>query len=268
MIIMSLILDIDYVSLAQLKKIGMDLGSGAVSVALETNGRGFIGFLVELPGAYVRAGSETEALSKVSDEAESYLNWLGISQATSRQGIIVERHICQLTVEDADSEILLSADRVPVTEDESQRLAELARQSGKTFFSLYDSSRLRHWVDPARVRKTFYGETPKTIQETFDHVKDTQRYYLSRLGLDVDGGRSFLDIRQSCMERIEELLRTRGNSVIYNVDGEQWTAKKVLRRFIWHDRIHGKAITRMLAKQKRFGLIEDYENLFHFRLRS
>jgi hypothetical protein len=31
-------------------------------------------------------------------------------------------------------------------------------------------------------------------------------------------------------------------------DGEEWTLKKVCRRFVWHDRIHGKAMTRMAAK--------------------
>jgi len=28
------------------------------------------------------------------------------------------------------------------------------------------------------------------------------------------------------------------------IDGEQWTETKVLRRFIWHDRIHAKALYR------------------------
>jgi len=237
-------------------------------VALETNGKGFIGFLVELPGAFVRGRSETEVLSKVHREAESYLDWLGISQVAPSQGSIVERHLCQLTVEDADSEILLSADRAPVTKDESSLLIGLARQSGKTFVSLYDSSGLKDWVDPARIRKTFYGQTPKTIQETFNHVEDTQRYYLSRIDLEVDIGRPFMDIRESCMEKVEELFQTRGNSAVYNVDGERWTLKKVLRRFTWHDRIHGKAITRILAKQKRLGLIDVYENPFRFRLGS
>ena len=28
------------------------------------------------------------------------------------------------------------------------------------------------------------------------------------------------------------------------IDGEQWTETKVLRRFLWHDRIYGKALHR------------------------
>lgn len=29
---------------------------------------------------------------------------------------------------------------------------------------------------------------------------------------------------------------------------EEWSLRKVLRRFIWHDRIHAKAMARMAAK--------------------
>lgn len=28
-------------------------------------------------------------------------------------------------------------------------------------------------------------------------------------------------------------------------DGEEWSVPKVLRRFLWHDRIHAKAMYRM-----------------------
>jgi len=31
---------------------------------------------------------------------------------------------------------------------------------------------------------------------------------------------------------------------IIKIDGEYWTETKLLRRFIWHDRIHAKALYR------------------------
>jgi len=247
---------------------GLELGPGDnVSVAVETNGKGFIGFLAELPGAFVRGRDEAEILSKVDWEVKTYFDWLGIPHFSLGRTRIIERHSCQLMVEDADGEILLTADRSSMNQEEFRRLAAITRYSGKTFVSLYDSSQLRDWVDSSRVRKTFYGETPKTIREVFNHVAGTQHYYLSRVGLDVKQGGSFLDIRELGLERIWNLFQDKGNSLAYRVDGESWTVKKVLRRFIWHDRIHGKAITRILAKQKRLGLIESYEDSFRFGLR-
>jgi len=236
------------------------------SVALETNGKGFVGFVVELPGAFVRGRSESEILSKVGLEAKSYLDWLGIQRASLGRGHVVERHFCQLTVEDADSEILLAADRGPVNEEEFDRLSEIVLLSGRTFTSLYDQCQLKNWVDTARIRRTFYGENPASIQAIFNHVDSTQRYYLSRVGLDVAQGQSFLDMRSLGLEKIGELHRRKNNSVVYQVEDESWTVKKVMRRFVWHDRIHGKAITRILAKQKGLGLIREYEDSFHFGL--
>ncbi len=247
----------------------IDLGLGPgdnVSVAVETNGEGFIGFLAEFPGAFVRGRDEVEILSKVDREVKTYFDWLGIPRFTLGQARIIQRHSCRLMVEDADGEILLTADRSPMNQEEFRRLEAIARYSGKTFVSLYDSSQLKDWVDPSRVRKTFYGEAPKTILEVFDHVADTQHYYLSRIGLDVRQKGSFSDVRELGLERIWNLFQSKGNSMVYKVDGESWTVKKVLRRFIWHDRIHGKAITRILSKQKRFELIEGYQDLFHFGL--
>jgi hypothetical protein len=239
--------------------------SDTISIAFETNGKGFMGFLVDLPGAFVRGEDEEEALSKVGHEARSYLDWLGILRASPTKWQVVQRHYCQLMVEDADGEILLDADGGTLLEEEFQILARLVHRSARTFKSLYDSSALKHWVDPARARRTFYGECPKTIQEVFDHVNATQSYYFSRTGLLPSKEETdFMATRELYTTGIERLFQSQGNSKVYDVDNELWTLKKILRRFVWHDRIHGKAITRILAKQKRLGLIESYEDPFHF----
>lgn len=38
------------------------------------------------------------------------------------------------------------------------------------------------------------------------------------------------------------------NSVFKGSYGEYWTLRKVLRRFLWHDRIHAKAMYRMAVR--------------------
>ena len=38
------------------------------------------------------------------------------------------------------------------------------------------------------------------------------------------------------------------NTVYRGSYGEEWSLQKVLRRFIWHDRIHAKAMYRMAVK--------------------
>lgn len=236
-----------------------------LSIAFETNGNGYIGYVVELPGAFVRGKTEEEAIAKVNREVNLYLKWLGLKSKTDYRIQIVQRHQSNLRVEDADNEILLEADKGVTGEEDLGDLFELVRYSGESFLQLYTKTKLKDWVDEKRIRKTFYGDNPKCVQEIFDHVKACQYYYLSRSKVPFEKKEEdFLKIRGYCLEKIEGLYGVNKNSTIYEVDDELWTLKKILRRFIWHDRIHGKAIVRILEKQKQSEVINRYEDLFCF----
>lgn len=235
-----------------------------VSIAFETNGRGHIGFIVELPGAFMRGVTEQEAVTKVGKEVSSYLKWSGCEQKHDYKIQIVQRHRSSLEVEDADNEILLEADKETVSEQEFKNLYDLVWYSGETFLQLYTNTKCKDWVDESRIRKTFYGDNPKTIRETFDHVRYCQYYYLTRMKITEKIEGDFTSIRKFCLEKLADLYRQENNSLIYEADNELWTLKKVLRRFIWHDRIHGKAMTRILEKQKQSGTIDEYDDPFHF----
>ena len=239
-------------------------------MAMETNGKGFHGFVLELPGAYVRGTTEEEAVSKTAGEARSYLTWLGQERIRFPNARIVQTHRCKLMVEDADCEILLADDTRPMNDQEFRHLVELSEYSGLTFTKLYDSAELKDWVDEARIRKTFHGQNPKTVKEIFDHVKRTQYYYMSRIGIPLlrDETLAFMEIRESSLDSLAHLFTKEGNSKVYNIENEEWTLKKVLRRFVWHDRIHGKAITRILEKQQQLNLIDNYEDVFRFRIHN
>lgn len=60
------------------------------------------------------------------------------------------------------------------------------------------------------------------------------------------------------------MFNKEGNARVYNIDNEEWTIKKVLRRFIWHDRIHAKSMVKILRKQKNNGIIDSYQDPFYF----
>jgi hypothetical protein len=238
---------------------------GRISVALETNGRGFIGFIVQLQGAYVRGKTEEEALSKLDNEVRSYAKWLEVEPPVHYDIHVCQRHTCTLTVEDADSEILLDEDKSPISDHAFKELLELAAYSGETFYVLHRNTELEDWVDESRIRKTFYGETPTTIREIFEHVNGTQHYYLSRAQLSHrEQTKDFLQARRNCLSILQDLFEEQQNNQLFRVDNEEWTLSKILRRFVWHDRIHGKAIVRIMQRQKQLGLIAGFEDPFHF----
>jgi hypothetical protein len=236
-----------------------------ISVALETNGRGFIGFIVQLQGAYVRGKTEEEALSKVDSEVKSYAKWLGVDPHPHYDIHVSQRHTCTLSVEDADSEILIDEDKSPVSDYAFKKFCDLVTYSGETFYALYRNAELENWVDESRIRKTFYGETPTTIREIFEHVNGTQYYYLSRANLRPNERTGdFLLARRNCLSMLQDLFEKQHNDQLFRLDNEEWTLRKILQRFVWHDRIHGKAIVRIMQKQKQLGLIAGFEDPFQF----
>ncbi len=79
-----------------------------------------------------------------------------------------------------------------------------------------------------------------------------------------NGTHDFLEIRVHCTDELARLYEMGVSTSVVASGEELWTLKKVLRRFIWHDRIHGKAIIRMQAKQKQLKLIDSYADPFHF----
>lgn len=236
-----------------------------VSIVFETNGKGYLGFIVELPGAFVRGKTKNEAIAKVNQEVNLYLKWLNMEKKRDYNVKVVQMHRSSLMVEDADNEILLEADKETMDEEEFKDLLNLAWFSGETFLRLYTSTKFKDWADDARIRKTFYGDNLTTIQEICDHVKGCQYYYLSRTGYEFEEKEEgFMETGKFCTEKIRELYYKNNNSIVFDVDNELWTLKKILRRFIWHDRIHGKAMTRILEKQRQLGMIDGYDDPFHF----
>ncbi len=249
-----------------------------IEVALETNGRGFLGHIVNLPGAFVRGRTKYEALKKVPVEAERYLKWadkfpdsqrifafFGTSNAFKDQGLdIVQVHRTQLAVEEADSDILLDADREVLNREQFFLFRDLVIQSGDDVYTLSRESPEPNWSDTAREGKTFYGKIPSSIKETLDHIDGVQTFYLSRIGIEAEPRGTFLERRDHCMEKLAERFEKKSDGMVYRVDGEDWTLKKVLRRFLWHDRIHARAMARLLIAQQEKGLIMSFDDPFYF----
>ncbi|MFQ5869374.1 MAG: type II toxin-antitoxin system HicB family antitoxin, partial [Candidatus Zixiibacteriota bacterium] len=191
------------------KPFNFSIGFGdTASVAFETNGRGYLGYIVELPGAFIRGETEEEALKKVPKEVSSYLRWLDIDPVKDYSVQVVQRHNSSIMVEDADSEILLEADKGALEEGKYKNLLDIVLHSGETFLKIYGSAALKDWIDESRIRKTFYGENKKTIREIFEHVKRCQYYYLSRMRIEFETEEEdFRKIRQFCLKKLEDLYR-------------------------------------------------------------
>jgi hypothetical protein len=99
-------------------------------------------------------------------------------------------------------------------------------------------------VDKKWEGKFFLGDLPSTIEKHFEHMLDAEKWYVSRIGGNIIPENDMVKGREKITDFIIKKYKNE-NIKIYDIDQQEWTIRKVIRRFIWHDRFHAKAIEDM-----------------------
>lgn len=222
----------------------------------EHNGNDTMLFADNYIGAFTRGTTKEIALQKMQKEIASYLHWENASVPDVLTAEIVQQKESDLQICDADSDVIFDTEKLPLTQEEYIELKHLALKSAFDFEKLYsqipdkDKSALQ-------VRRTFYGTIPRTANEMYEHTKGVNAYYFGEIGVDADNKGTIFECRQkgfSLLEAQSDYLRNQVHCGSYN---EEWSLRKVFRRFIWHDRIHAKAMYRMAQKTFGHDIVED-----------
>ena len=213
----------------------------------EHNGDDTLLYAVDYIGAYTRGESLEIAKAKLPQEIVAYLKWLGEDTADNVEDVITQEKDSELAIKDADSDVLFESEKAPLTADEYEKLKALALKSAKDFLALYDSIPDKSATAIAE-RKTFYGQVPRTADEMYMHTKNVNEYYFAEIEVDADNDGTIYECRRRGFEALEKKPDFLQNAVIEGSYGEDWSLRKVFRRFIWHDRIHARAMYRMAAK--------------------
>ena len=217
-------------------------------------------YAVDLPGAFTRGESLSVAIAKMPAEIESYLAWKGDPVPDLIEIVIAEEKESELDIRDADSDAIFDSEKAPLTREEYEVLKALALRSAKDFLALYESIPDKD-AGLSPIRKTFYGQVPHTAREMYGHTKSVNAYYFGEIGIEADNEGDILACRRRGFEALEahpDFLHMPAAEGSY---GEYWSVRKMLRRFIWHDRIHARAMWRGACHM--FG-VNGIENPFCF----
>lgn len=212
----------------------------------EHNGEDTLLYATDFIGAYARGESLEAAKAKLPREIRSYRRWLGEDSTERAEIVILEEKASALAIRDADSDAIFSAEREPLSRTEYERLKALALRSAANFHTVYAAIPDKSAV-AAPPRKTFYGQVPRSAEEMYAHTKSVNAYYFAEIGVDADNEGDILSCRERGFEALEAKPNFLQNAVVEGSYGELWSLRKLLRRFLWHDRIHAKAMCRMAA---------------------
>ncbi len=227
-----------------------------INCVWEHNGADTILYADNFIGAFARGASRDEALLKIENEVRSWLIWKNEPLPEELTAEIVQEYECGLQVRDADSDVLFDSERPMLSGEEYDGLKELALKSALDFYRLYSSVPDKgRSVLPAR--ETFYGGVPRTAEEMYVHTKGVNPYYFGEIGVEADSDGTIYECRKRGFELLEKQPDYLDNQVFCGSYGEYWSLRKVIRRFVWHDRIHAKAMYRMALRTFGPGAVGD-----------
>ena len=226
----------------------------------EHNGDDSILYADNFIGAFTRGASKELAIQKMPSEIKSYLRWKGDVTSDSFETEIVQEKCSDLTISDADSDVLFDGERQELSASEYADLKSLALKSACDFLMLYQSIPNKD-KSCLPARATFYGQIPRTAFEMYEHTKNVNDYYFGEIGVAADHEGDIAECRERGFAVLESRPDFLKNVVYLGSYDEEWSLRKVLRRFIWHDRIHAKAMYRMAVKT--FGP-DAVPNIFQF----
>lgn len=219
-----------------------------VKCVWEHKGNDTLLYAANLPGAYTRGASLEIALAKMEQEVESYLQWTGVDIPEQLEIELTQDAVCDLQVRDADSDVLFETEKEPLSQQEYAKLKALVLKSTEDFLALYESISDKD-ISSAPLRTTFYGQVPRTAREMYTHTKNVNAYYFGEVNVDADNNGTIVDCRIRGLEALELIPGFLNNDTVEGSYGELWNVRKMLRRFLWHDRIHAKAMYRMAVRE-------------------
>lgn len=222
----------------------MENDTGMTDILIEYNANGVQVFADDCPGAFARGETVEKAIEKLPRAIGEYRAWTGQGTAAQTSELHpVFQYKSTAAVEEAETNMLFPSERVPMDMAEYTRKKALVLRSAKDVMTLFASIPQK---DRALVksRKCFYGRIPQTSREMLHHIHDVLPYYASCIGITYEPAKDLVEDRMRFFAALESIPKFLDATLFTAPDGELWTRKKVLRRILWHDRIHARAMYR------------------------
>lgn len=229
------------------------------SVNLEHGDQWWYAHVAELPGCFTRAATRGAALAALNEAIANHLAFLrthglNLKDAPTACTLGEEIHDIPELGESGGAVALFASDRRTVSGVDFDMLLRLMQWNREELLALVEPIE-----EPARNARPLSGK--RTINETLRHIMYAEEWYISRLGPAIQeqyeghlrslrqaqgkGGvkDQLVRIRQSAVQTLK-VVQQRGMPEVFRRRAytkhpeEEWTFRKVLRRFVEHEREH------------------------------
>ena len=231
--------------------------SSKIFVCLEVGPQATGAFVPDCPGCWVFGRTKERAIEKVRIAIIEWSEWLkkhgeSISDISNKVEIEVTEmlHVDYNPVEAGKPEPLFWSEVLPVQRDDIERTVQLMGYSRKDLLDLLPniSDECLDWKPPGK---------PRTIRNCLKHIAYVEPWYINRLNIEVpeDYPDDVIELlnytRNIVIECLKKFPKRKMRGIFQpkknrNPVCDLWTARKVLRRLVDHERLHTKYIEKVL----------------------
>ncbi len=240
-----------------------------INLYLETAPRGkTMIHLLDFPGCIVKGITRDDALAHVQEGVFSYMCWRerhGFSFVEEPYTFVIKEEVKGGPFNPGDKAGFFQPDQLPVSEVERKLWLELMQASRQDLLQIITSLTAE--------QLNLYLTSPNwSIMQILRHIASAERFYITRLFAkgELPASKPARNIyqrignmRENCVKILSQLSPEQISKKVLSGD-EYWTARKVFRRFLEHEREHTGQIIKILKHLNSIEFISDHEitNLF------
>lgn len=227
------------------------------------------GRIIELPGCIGKANSKSMLIDSLNLEISNYYDWLhkhgenNTFEGKFNLQVVEEREFIPKLGESGGCVALFDFDNVQISGEMLSRYLVLYQFSRHDLLSLVEN------LEMIALEKQLKDSTRTTLQ-VLSHIANAEEWYISRLGEDAElDYQSYtgleiqvLDnlpilerlsiVRKASLSTLQKYVIVKGKTKFIrekytDFSQEEWTAHKVLRRFLEHEREHFASIKERLS---------------------
>jgi len=228
-----------------------------ISVCLEVSSQGTGAFVPSCPGCWVFGRTQESALLKVKIAIAEWFEWIekhGEHIPAEKKDFEVDvaevLRVSYNPVEAGKEEPLFWSEVLPITKKDIARTLRLMKYSREDLLKLVSSTsdECLGWQPPGK---------PRTIRNCLRHVANVEPWYITLLNVDMPSRYprntfKMLDYtRKIVVNYLESMPRGKMRGIFQPAKYPTsicnlWTARKVLRRLVDHERLHTRYIIKVL----------------------
>jgi len=212
----------------------------------------YVAWCFDLPGCYGKGATADDAIMSLRGAVAAYFDWV----ESRYPSFGCRNHDLDISVEerftafqcDGDADYLVNA----FFEDDRRPLGYWNVVVGCQLldWTRRDLLRVLHDVSTERLQEPIPGERQGSLAGILEHVAGAENWYIGQLAQAVDWAdlpsdplARLAQVRKNTLEQLQRLV---ADGRIMTDRCERWSARKILRRALWHERAHTAQIARLL----------------------